>query len=260
MESQEVTRVGRDLAIGVDAGSTTCKMVAVNRAGAVIGRLIEPADHRIEAQVARMIEALGIAADAPVAATGYGRNRVGACQTSTEIACHAAGAFAMLQTPGVLLDMGGQDTKVIQLGRSGEVLAFAMNDKCAAGTGRFIEMILGRLKLTSEDAGRFAACGAEGVAVSSTCAVFAESEVISLLASGHPVEMIVKGIHRSLATRVASLIRSVDRDAELFMSGGVALNAGMVAALQELVGRRIRVIPNPQFVGALGAALSLLRT
>lgn len=233
-------------------------MVAVDADGAVIERRLEPTDPRIEPQVSRMVADLGLDADTPVGATGYGRNRVRARRVRTEIACHAVGAFLFMKRPGVLLDMGGQDTKVIRLGDAGQVLDFAMNDKCAAGTGRFIEIMLNRLKLSPEDAARESARAVDAVPVSSTCTVFAESEVISLVASGHPLEMIVKGLHRSLATRVASLVRSVQRGAELFMSGGVAVNGGIVAALEEALGHRVFVIPDPQFVGALGAALSLL--
>ena len=153
--------------------------------------------------------------------------------------------------------MGGQDTKVIRIGPGGEVVDFAMNDKCAAGTGRFLEVILGRLRVPFAEVAGQAARAGRPVPVSSTCTVFAESEVISLVAGGEPLEGIVKGLHQALASRVAALARPAP-PAEVFMSGGVALNPAMVAALREALGRPVQVVPEPQLVGALGAALSVL--
>lgn len=246
-------------ALGVDAGSTTCKVVAIDAAGRVIAHRVEPAEPRVEAQVERIVAALGGGAALPVGATGYGRKRVRAARVLTEITCHARGAFACTGQPGVLVDMGGQDTKVIRIGPAGAVLDFAMNDKCAAGTGRFLEVILGRLHVPLAEVAEEAGRAARAVPVSSTCTVFAESEVISLVAAGEPVEGIVKGLHQALASRVAALARSaLAGGGEVFMSGGVALNAAMVAALGEALARPVRVVPAPQVVGALGAALSVL--
>jgi predicted CoA-substrate-specific enzyme activase len=246
-------------AIGLDAGSTTCKGVAVDAEGRIVARRVEPASPRVDEQARRMVAALRGegGGEPPVAATGYGRKRVAAGRVVTEITCHARGAFALTGRPGLLVDMGGQDTKAIRVGKGGEVLDFAMNDKCAAGTGRFLEVILGRLQVPLEEVAAHAERAARAVAVSSTCTVFAESEVISLVASGEPLDGIVKGLHGSLASRVAALARAA-RDDEVWMSGGVALNAAMVAALSEAMGRPVRVVPEPQLVGALGAALSLL--
>ena len=245
-------------AIGVDVGSTTCKAVAIDRAGAIVARALEPADPRVEPQVARLVAALGAGGAAPVGATGYGRKRVPAGRALTEITCHARGAFARLGRPGVLVDMGGQDTKVVRIGPGGEVLDFAMNDKCAAGTGRFLEVILSRLRVPLAEVAEQVARAARAVPVSSTCTVFAESEVISLVAAGEPTEGIVKGLHVALASRVAALARGSGASGALFMSGGVALNAAMVRALGEALGRPVEVVPEPQLIGALGAALSVL--
>jgi predicted CoA-substrate-specific enzyme activase len=247
-------------AIGIDAGSTTCKGVAVDADGRIVARRVEPASPRVDEQSRRMVAALrGDAGggEPGVAATGYGRKRVAAGRVVTEITCHARGAFALTGRPGLLVDMGGQDTKAIRVGKGGEVLDFAMNDKCAAGTGRFLEVILGRLQISLDEVAAHAARAPRAVAVSSTCTVFAESEVISLVAGGEPLDGIVKGLHASLASRVASLARAAPDD-EVWMSGGVALNAAMVAALSEAMGRPVRIVPEPQLVGALGAALSLL--
>jgi predicted CoA-substrate-specific enzyme activase len=232
--------------------------VAVDASGAIVARRVEPAHPLVDRQAARLLAEMKAeaGADLPVGATGYGRKRVGAGRALTEITCHARGAFALLGRAGLLVDMGGQDTKVIRLGPAGEVLDFAMNDKCAAGTGRFLEVILGRLHVPLDEVAAQAARAVRSVAVSSTCTVFAESEVISLVASGEPLEGIVKGLHVALASRVAALARNAD-GGEVFMSGGVALNAAMVAALEEALGRPVRVLPEPQLVGALGAALSV---
>ncbi|HEY6909156.1 MAG TPA: acyl-CoA dehydratase activase [Myxococcales bacterium] len=248
-------------AIGIDAGSTTCKLVAVDEAGRVLGRRLEAASPRIDQQAATLFEMLRaeVGGRPAAGATGYGRKRVAAGLQLTEITCHARGAFAQARRAGLLVDMGGQDTKVIRVGKGGEVLDFAMNDKCAAGTGRFLEIILQRLGLSYAQAAEHASRASRPVSISSTCTVFADSEVISLVAAGEPLEGIVKGLHAALAARVAALARTRLAD-EVWMSGGVALNAAMVAALAEALGRPVRVLEEPQFVGALGAALAVLES
>jgi (R)-2-hydroxyacyl-CoA dehydratese activating ATPase len=246
-------------AIGVDAGSTTCKAVAIDREGRILARRVEPADPRIDVQAARLVAELRAEAggEPALGATGYGRKRIAAGKALTEITCHARGAFALSRRPGILVDVGGQDTKVIRVGAGGAVLDFAMNDKCAAGTGRFLEVILARLRVPLQEVAGCAARASRVVKVSSTCTVFAESEVISLVASGEPLEAIVKGLHAALASRVAALARGV-RGGEVLMSGGVALNAAMVSALSEALAARVTVLPDPQLAGALGAAISVL--
>lgn len=246
------------VAVGVDVGSTTCKAVILDGSGAVLASHVEPTHPRIEDQARRVIAALRDqvgAGELPVGSTGYGRKRVPGARALTEITCHARGAFRLVGKGGVLVDMGGQDTKVIRLGPAGDVADFAMNDKCAAGTGRFLEVILGRLQVPWPEVAPLVRGASRAVPVSSTCTVFAESEVISLVAQGEPLDGIVRGLHQSLATRVAALAgREVD--GEVFMSGGVALNDAMVEALALALGRPVRVLPTPQLVGAIGAALS----
>ena len=246
-------------AIGVDVGSTSCKAVLVDAAGRILARRLESTHPRVEEQTGRLVASLQAEAgrEVPVGATGYGRKRVVAARVLTEITCHARGAHALGGGGGLLVDMGGQDTKVIAIGPAGDVTDFSMNDKCAAGTGRFLEVILGRLHVPLEEVAAWAARAESAVTVSSTCTVFAESEVISLVAEGQPLEGIVKGLHQSLASRVGALARAGAIDVDVFMSGGVALNAAMVAALQEAMGRPVKVLPDPQLVGALGAALSV---
>lgn len=247
------------VAIGVDVGSTSCKVVTIDGAGKVLASRVEPTHPRIEAQAERLLQEARAASGAqlPVGATGYGRRRVPAARVLTEITCHARGAFAHTGGPGLLVDMGGQDTKVIRIGPGGEVVDFEMNDKCAAGTGRFLEVILARLQVPLEGLKERVARAPRAVPVSSTCTVFAESEVISLVASDAPLDGIVKGLHVSLASRVVALARGARDAQEVLMSGGVALNGAMVAALSEALQRPVRVLPDPQLVGALGAALAV---
>lgn len=249
-------------ALGVDSGSTTWKAVAVDASGAILAHRLAPTHPRIEEQTLRELAALreqvGAAQDIPVGATGYGRKQVRATRRVTEITCHARGAFHQVGRSAVLVDMGGQDTKVIQIGPDGGVVDFAMNDKCAAGTGRFLEVLLSRLDVPWEEVAEQVAAAERSVSVSSTCTVFAESEVISLVAEGEPVEGILRGVHESLARRVAALAGALPPDAPVLMSGGVSLDAAMVRFLAEAVGRPVQVVPQPQLVGALGAALSVL--
>jgi len=248
-------------ALGIDIGSTTCKAVAIDARGTVILRMLEPTDPLIAPQAARMIQALRAQAGdvtLPLGATGYGRRHVEDARVITEITCHARGAYHHLGRAGVLVDIGGQDTKVIFIGADGTVEDFHMNDKCAAGTGRFLEVILNRLKVPLADVGLKVARAREAVAVSSMCTVFAESEVVSLVAQGVAVEDIVKGLLQSLASRVAGLIGRIPPGAGISMSGGVALNPAMVEALAKKTGMAVTVMPDPQYLGALGAALSVL--
>ncbi|MCC6747358.1 MAG: 2-hydroxyglutaryl-CoA dehydratase [Deltaproteobacteria bacterium] len=244
--------------MGIDVGSTTTKGVLLGDDGALLECVLEPTAPRIDEQsrevVARLKQKGG---ELPVGATGYGRKRVPTARAVTEITCHAKGAFFRLKRQGLLVDIGGQDTKVIHLGAQGDVQDFSMNDKCAAGTGRFLEVILGRLNVPLAEVSAYAARAPRVVSISSTCTVFAESEVVSLIAEGEPVEGIVKGLHASLASRVRAQAGTLSPSAEIFMSGGVALNQAMVAALAQAMGRAITVLPEPQLIGALGAALSV---
>ena len=248
-------------AIGLDAGSTTCKAVAAAGDGTLVAWKIEPAHPLIDQQAARMVgelrRACAASPDLPVIATGYGRKLVPeAARSITEITCHAAGVYRALGEPGTLVDIGGQDTKVIVIGDAGRALDFVMNDKCAAGTGRFLEHSAARLAVAVEEIGDLALSAPQEDAISSTCTVFAESEIISLLARGARVESILRGLHRSLVSRVLAMIRSVGLRSPLMLSGGVARNRAVREMLGEACGESVRLPPHPQLMGAYGAALA----
>ena len=249
-------------ALGLDLGSTTAKIVAVDAGGDLVWDLLEPAEPRAEPQVARFTEAAAAAlgrADLPLVATGYGRNLVtGAARKVTEITCHARGVFRALGHGGTLVDIGGQDSKVIVIGEKGNVLGFSMNDKCAAGTGRFLENTAARLRVALDDMGREALATPTEVPISSTCTVFAESEIVSLIARGAAVESIVRGLHRSLVQRVVSMVRAAGKQPPILLSGGVARNEAVRRFLSEALAEPVLLPEHPQLMGAYGAALIAL--
>jgi predicted CoA-substrate-specific enzyme activase len=191
-----------------------------------------------------------------VTATGYGRGSVAfATGKTTEISCHGVGAHHLFPGTGTVIDIGGQDSKVIQVDNRGRMLDFTMNDKCAAGTGRFLEVMADRLEFGLNELSDPLHIAGDSVPISSTCTVFAESEVISLLAKHTPREQIVNGLQRSIANRIWSMVTSIGIQGEVTLTGGVANNQGLVIVLEEKLGRKLNLPENPQTVGALGAAL-----
>ncbi|MDD4237007.1 MAG: acyl-CoA dehydratase activase [Desulfotomaculaceae bacterium] len=190
-----------------------------------------------------------------VVGTGYGRISLPFIDKAiTEITCHARGAHHLVNGTDMVVDIGGQDSKVILIDEQGSVMNFAMNDKCAAGTGRFLQVMAAVLGADVSELADLAR-GAESVQISSMCTVFAESEVVSLLAQGVPKERIIAGIHRSVASRVASMAERLGRGERLTFTGGVARNDGVREFLSRELGQEITVAPEPQLAGALGAAL-----
>jgi len=191
-----------------------------------------------------------------VIGTGYGRYRVtfGNAQV-TEITCHARGAAHMFPGTRTVVDMGGQDTKAIRVSASGEVADFCMNDKCAAGTGRFLQSSAAALGIPLGELGEVALRGGKPVRISTTCTVFAESEVLSWLGKGKKVEDILRGVHDSIASRSVALMRRVGIESEITFTGGVARNPAMVVVLEAALGARMNVSAESHYMGALGAAL-----
>jgi predicted CoA-substrate-specific enzyme activase len=155
----------------------------------------------------------------------------------------------------MIIDIGGQDSKIIQVARGGKVLNFAMNDRCAAGTGRFIEIVAETLDVTLEESGLLALGGTEACEISSMCAVFAESEIVGFVQSGVPRETILRGVFRSVARRIVNLMGRMCGAGRIAFTGGVAKNPGVAAALREETGKEVVVPPEPQLTGALGAAI-----
>jgi predicted CoA-substrate-specific enzyme activase len=247
------------VALGIDVGSATTKLVGIDATGEMVFHRLEPSDPHVEGQVARLLEAVAYTAETPLVATGYGRGLVHQSNRRiTEITCHARGITRTLGHGGTLVDIGGQDSKVMALDASGRVLDFAMNDKCAAGTGRFLENTAGRLSVALDDIGPLALSTEAEVAISSTCTVFAESEVISLIAHGIPIASILRGLHRSLVKRVVAMIRTVGLTPPLMLSGGVVRNPAVRHMLAGETGQPVTMPDHPQLIGAYGAALLAL--
>ena len=194
-----------------------------------------------------------------VLSTGYGRKSVDfASDQITEITCHARGLHFMHPPTRSIIDVGGQDSKAIAINDRGKVMKFAMNDKCAAGTGRFLEVMARALEIKLEEMGDLSLLSEEAVSISNMCTVFAESEVISLIADGKPVEDIINGIHSSISGRVLGLLDRVGTNGVISMSGGVAKNIGVVKAIEKKLGVTLYIPEEPQIIGALGAALIAL--
>ncbi|CAG0962181.1 MAG: acyl-CoA dehydratase activase [Candidatus Methanoperedens sp.] len=247
---------------GVDVGSLTAKSVIVSN-GSIAGYGLVPSGlNSEESGLLALEKALTVAKITRddlkyIVATGYGRiSAPYADKTITEITCHGRGAHYLHPTTRTIIDMGGQDCKAIRLDEKGNVVDFAMNDKCAAGTGRFLEVMANVFKVKLNDLGPMSLEAKEIVPMSSTCTVFAESETISLLARGEKPENIIKGIHHAIANRISGMFSRVGVESDVFFSGGVAKNVGMKAALEEVLKAKI-VAPeyDPQLVGALGAAV-----
>lgn len=247
---------------GVDVGSTQTKAVIVDEDGAIIGRsLVDTGANVLQAAQNAFTEALlekNLSEQEVeyVIGTGYGRYRVtfGNDQV-TEISCHARGAVHLFPKTRTVVDMGGQDTKAILVSETGEIVDFCMNDKCAAGTGRFLGAASAALAIPLNDLGNTALRSHHPVKISTTCTVFAESEVLSWLGKGKKIEDILWGVHKSIATRSSGLMRRVGIEDEVTFTGGVSRNQAMVAALEERIGIKLNVSEDCQYIGALGAAL-----
>jgi predicted CoA-substrate-specific enzyme activase len=262
VNKEEDDRHTDQLAAGVDAGSTTTKAVLLDRNRKIVSYAILPtgADSRDASRLALSgaLERIGAEESslAFVVATGYGRDiAIEAKGRVTEITCHARGVHALMDAIRTIIDIGGQDSKAIRINEQGRVQDFAMNDKCAAGTGRFLEVMSRSLGVTLHAMGNRAEGATKDVRVSSMCTVFAESEVVSLVAKGEKVEDILNGIHQAIADRVASLALRVGLEPPVAVTGGVAMNSGVVRALEGRLSTPIAIPEAPQLTGALGAAM-----
>ncbi|GAB6274330.1 MAG: acyl-CoA dehydratase activase [Peptococcaceae bacterium] len=246
---------------GIDVGSNTTKVVILKN-GEWLGDalVLTGADNRSSSEkaLAQAVKAAGIKRTEIMqyVATGYGRINIPFVNRKvTEISCHGRGAHAVFPGTRTVIDIGGQDSKVIRIDESGRVADFIMNDKCAAGTGRFLEVMARALEITLTEMAAIAGKSKNPVTISNTCTVFAESEVISYLAQGLPKEDIIRGLHEAVVDRIESMALRLGIEPDVTMTGGVALNTAIVTSLSKRLKLTILLPPQPQLIGAYGAAV-----
>jgi (R)-2-hydroxyacyl-CoA dehydratese activating ATPase len=248
---------------GCDVGSLTAKAVIMKH-GKIIGSHIIKSKPRpkdsADAALQGALSAAGVS-EADIAyciGTGYGREKIDFVgEVVSEITCHGKGARWMLPTAETVIDIGGQDCKTMKLDKDGNVDRFAANDKCASGTGRFLEVMAKVLHIDIDELGKLSAKAKNPITLASTCTVWAQADVIKYINSGVPIEDIGAGVNTAMAVRVAILVNAVKPEGDIFMTGGVAKNIGVLETLEKLIGKRIKRSrkADPQMAGAIGAAL-----
>lgn len=247
---------------GIDAGSRAIKVVLLDAGGSeVIASNVTDQGIEQDALASELFDKTLAMAGLDrgdvrrVVATGYGRHNVSAAETTiTEISCHACGVRRVVQDARTVIELGGQDSKLLRLTDDGLVRDFAMNDRCAAGTGRFLEMVAARLDVGLDELGRMAARSCKPATISSMCAVFAETEIVGLLSDGGKPEDIVAGVQNAIATRVIAMAgRNLVQP--VVLTGGVAMISSMARAFELVLEMPVAVAPDPQMTGALGAAI-----
>ncbi len=250
---------------GVDVGSTATKAVIVDANRNIVGRGLIPTGANVVKAAKKAfqmaLETAGLDDHEVgfIVGTGYGRYKVPFGDTQvTEIGCHARGSQFVFPSTRTLLDIGGQDTKAVRVGPNGEVLDFCMNDKCAAGTGRFLEASANVLEIPLEEIGEVARKSTKPLPITNVCTVFVESEIMAHLAKGESAEDILNGVHRAIARRSVNLLRRVGVEDDVTFTGGVSRNGGMVDALEEILETKIQLSGDSQYMGAIGAALFAL--
>lgn len=242
---------------GVDVGSTATKVVLLQEQA--LHHLVLPTGwsprEAAEQGVAGALTAAGLERHqlGYLVATGYGRMIAEADKVVTEITCHARGAAYLAPSADTVVDIGGQDSKVIKISPNGKVLDFAMNDKCAAGTGRFLQVMATALGVDVSQLGDFQL--SQPIAITNMCTVFAESEVIGLLARGADKGSIIAGLHEAIARRIGAMVRKLGPYQTVVFTGGVALNAGVRRSLEQELATKVIVPEHCQLAGAIGAAL-----
>jgi predicted CoA-substrate-specific enzyme activase len=246
---------------GIDIGSTMTKVVLIDTTEKVLSAIKGPTgpEHRqLANEVMKMaLEQASLQLDdiAYIVATGYGRVNVPfADDQITELSCHARGVYSLFPNVRTAIDIGGQDAKCMKI-QNGKLVDFVMNDKCAAGTGRFIEVIAATLGIKLEDLGTLSLKSTKKVAISNICTIFAQQEIVTALSEGEKAEDIIAGMHDALASRVATLARRLKIQPDVVLTGGVAKNIGMVKAMKESLGCELLVPEEPLLTGALGAAI-----
>lgn len=255
---------GRRLGIGLDVGSTTTKAVMVDSQGNILashlvltGASGGDAAKRCLRELSR--ESKAETKGVPTISTGYGRSLIDFAEKSvTEITCHSIGVHHLNPSIRLLIDVGGQDSKVIRVGENGRPTDFELNDKCSAGTGRFLEVMARVLEVSIDELGPFALQSNSPCAISSTCTVFAESEVVGRIGAGENSKDIAAGVHAAMASKISTLSKRVGVVKPICVTGGVALNPAFRHFLSEQLGAELWMPDNPQITGALGAALLAL--
>ncbi len=251
--------------LGIDAGASTTKALIVNEEGKVASYFITPSGMDFRASYEKCLcsvlqtSGLNLGAIQYSVSTGYGRALINADSQSSEIVCISRGVHKLLPSVRTVIDVGGQDSKAIRVDGDGRVVNFAMNDKCAAGTGRFLEVMANIIGKPVSQLAEVHRRSSRPVEISSTCTVFAESEVVSHISQGARVEDVVAGLHQAMAERVYVMANRVGFEREVAFTGGVAKNRGFVSALDKKIGCGTVIPEEPQIMGALGAALSAIK-
>jgi len=252
-------------AAGVDVGSTQTKAVMMEESAGIVGRALVDTGANVSKAAENAFRVLCAETRVDprdvgfVVGTGYGRYKIafGNAQM-TEISCHARGAHHVFPNTRTVIDMGGQDSKAIRIGAAGEVLDFVMNDKCAAGTGRFLANAADVLNIGLDEIGPMSLNATRPVKITTVCTVFVESDILSYLAQGKKAPDILGGVHQAIARRTISLARRISIDPAITITGGVARNIGMVKALEDVLNLPLQVSSDSHFTGAIGAALFAL--
>lgn len=245
---------------GIDIGSRSIELVGVGSKGELVVKRVLPTTFDPLSQIRRIIE--GVPEGDPIVSTGYGRNLFleyiswkGERRAVTEIQAYARGAAALCPGVRTILDIGGQDTKAISLNERGDVVKFEMNDRCAAGTGKFLEFMATVLQIPIDEFGEFALRATKRLRVASMCTVFAETEATSLMAQGERAEDIARALHEAIVFRTVAMLRRVGVREPVFFAGGVARNRCVKMLLEEMLGISVIVPEHPEIVGAFGSAL-----
>lgn len=248
--------------MGIDSGSTSTNAVILNNDKKIVAYTVVRTGAKSSESAKRALDEVLKKAELDreelslIVSTGYGRVSIAfADKEVTEISCHGKGAHYINSKIRTIIDIGGQDSKIIKLNEKGEVIDFVMNDKCAAGTGRFLEMMARTLEIDIKDMGPESLKWKEDIKISSMCSVFAESEVISLIAQNKEKADIIHALNQSISSKTNALLGRVGRESEFMMTGGVAQNIGVVKALEERIGEKLFISDEPEIVGAIGAAL-----
>ena len=264
MRSEQKTSAKKkdDYYVGIDSGSTTTNLVLIDCKGKIVAWKTARTGLSGWRTAKALMEEAVVEADlraediGRIIATGYGRDIIEfAHDTVTEISCHARGAKSLFPRASTVIDIGGQDSKVIRMDEAGKVVDFVMNDKCAAGTGRFLEVMSGVLETDLDSMAVFSEKASKSLSISSMCTVFAESEVVSLIGKGEKIENISAGLFESIAKRVVAMYKRVKGTPPLVFTGGVARNRGVVKAVERLLDTDVVIPEIPDIVGAYGAAL-----